>query len=601
MRRLVFLLLAATALGASATTSGRAADSDAATHPFSVDDVYALEQVASANALSPNGDLLATVVKAPVVSAPGRAGLFNNDRAEIWLYDHGGGQRRRLVDAVPGEDHWYPTWSPDGERLAFLATSARTGERPQVRIWDRASGRVQALPEAADINNDVSVQTWPRDLFWLSPDEVVYRALPDGADVIMTRSPRPSMNVARAGFAAAERGDQPSALKFDTRGATHPMLSVREDPLVVCRVSTAQCRVLGAVSSAHQFHTDGHAVLLPSPDRDLVAAFAASDRVAPSMGDRRIRWSANNYRLKVFDRGGEVAAAVTAGIRAVAPGSVRWGRDGHELMFLGAQDPRTGVYQGSQANWRLYSLDPGRGVLRTLDLGPAIPIPVPRAPLNPSIDFPDVGLEVLGPQSALVYAPGDEAAGAAWWVVGPAGQRRLPCAERGARLSADGRALFCPAGSTLTRIEVATGATRVVTTQPGVRLRMAPTYGEDEGGRLGARAVLTAIAPDGATRYRWLDLASGALRDLAVPDRDTLLATYNPGVGAAVFVHEGDDGTRVLLAREATQEPAVAYSANAERLAQVRGGRRIAFDYHLTDGTPMKGWALLPPDYQPGR
>lgn len=46
-----------------------------------------------------------------------------NDDEDIYVMNADGSKRVRLTDDVPGNDHWPPTWSPEGDRIAWGRSS----------------------------------------------------------------------------------------------------------------------------------------------------------------------------------------------------------------------------------------------------------------------------------------------------------------------------------------------------------------------------------------------------------------------------------------------------------------------------------------------
>jgi Tol biopolymer transport system component len=80
--------------------------------------------------LSPDARRVAFETRDP--AAPGGSGL--------WIADVANLAGRRPLPAVDGRVSWAPMWSPDGERLVFLASS----DRPDALYWRRADGTGEA-------------------------------------------------------------------------------------------------------------------------------------------------------------------------------------------------------------------------------------------------------------------------------------------------------------------------------------------------------------------------------------------------------------------------------------------------------------------------
>jgi eukaryotic-like serine/threonine-protein kinase len=85
-------------------------------------------------------------VYAPRVSPDGKRVAFEirdpkgPDGGRLWVADLGNLAARRALPSTGAPLNWAPMWSPDGERLAFLAA----GDRPDAIFWRRADGTGEA-------------------------------------------------------------------------------------------------------------------------------------------------------------------------------------------------------------------------------------------------------------------------------------------------------------------------------------------------------------------------------------------------------------------------------------------------------------------------
>jgi Tol biopolymer transport system component len=86
-----------------------------------------LPGVAYEAAWSPNGKRFAYVTSR-IMSR-----IVGEDNEEIYVMNTDGTERTRLTD-IPGYDHWPPTWSPDGTRIAF--TSDGTEENGEIYVMN---------------------------------------------------------------------------------------------------------------------------------------------------------------------------------------------------------------------------------------------------------------------------------------------------------------------------------------------------------------------------------------------------------------------------------------------------------------------------------
>jgi Tol biopolymer transport system component len=80
------------------------------------------------------------------------------DNQEICVVNSDGAQRRRLTD-IPGHDHWPPTWSPEGTRIAFTSDSTdgygeiyvmNSDGTDLTKLTDHPSGPLGGEPPLAD-------------------------------------------------------------------------------------------------------------------------------------------------------------------------------------------------------------------------------------------------------------------------------------------------------------------------------------------------------------------------------------------------------------------------------------------------------------------
>ena len=122
--------------------------------PMTFDDVMALKTVA-ASTISPDGKFVAYTLS--------YADMKDNERrTEIWMVATEGGKPRRFTN---GKNDNAPTWSPDGQTLAFLSARSAGGTsseppRPQIYLISPFGGEAEKLTDAkAGVNSF----TWSPD------------------------------------------------------------------------------------------------------------------------------------------------------------------------------------------------------------------------------------------------------------------------------------------------------------------------------------------------------------------------------------------------------------------------------------------------------
>ncbi len=108
----------------------------AATHPFSADDMLAMQRVSEAQ-VSPDGTRVAFTLRTTDLAA-------NRGRRDVYLAPLDGGELRRLTSSEA--DDWQPCWGPGGRVLYFLST--RSGA---AQVWRLAldGGEAEQLTRLA--------------------------------------------------------------------------------------------------------------------------------------------------------------------------------------------------------------------------------------------------------------------------------------------------------------------------------------------------------------------------------------------------------------------------------------------------------------------
>ena len=98
---------------------------------LSVGDVLALERLDRVT-VSPDGALVAAVVLRGALPGEtyGRASYeIDPSRGDIWIMDRDTTRRRKITEGrSSAAGSWCATWSPDGQRLAYLSTRAKGSE-----------------------------------------------------------------------------------------------------------------------------------------------------------------------------------------------------------------------------------------------------------------------------------------------------------------------------------------------------------------------------------------------------------------------------------------------------------------------------------------
>lgn len=103
-----------------------------------------------------------------------------------------------------------------------------------------------------------------------------------------------------------------------------------------------------------------------------------------------------------------------------------------------------------------------------------------------------------------------------------------------------------------------------------------------------------------STAWHSLDLRSGELRPLPWPSARGWLAEFAPDHRTAVPVAVDRMGARLWVSKPAFEEHRAVLEAN-EWLCNIAEGEPRRVDYRGLDGQDLKGWLILPVDYEQGR
>nr|WP_294849811.1 S9 family peptidase [uncultured Sphingomonas sp.] len=166
------LRAAVTALAIGTSSIAMAAPQTAPNPRFTGSDLFNLS-IASDTQISPDGRQIAYVRRSNDI-------MTDKARSSIWLVDAATGAQRPLVTG-PG-DHFGPSWSPDGKRLAYASTTEGGAPQLFIRWMDSGqSAKITGLPDS------------PQAIEW-SPDgrRIAYlMTVPDDEAKLGSAPPKP--------------------------------------------------------------------------------------------------------------------------------------------------------------------------------------------------------------------------------------------------------------------------------------------------------------------------------------------------------------------------------------------------------------------------
>lgn len=572
----IFLLAAA--VGVPATAAGL--------RVLGPSDLLRIEELGEV-ALSPDGQYLAYVLKRSKAAAAsgghffGHTRLQGNDRADVWLVAARGGEPRKLTDGESrGCGYWYPTWSPDGRRLAMLST--RDGN-VRVWVWEQATGALRQLEERG-----VDLQFGENPMVWLDAGRLAFPVLP--------------------------AGEHPIYMDLEVRAATRPMdlwprsLRGREAVVSVLRSGVApdfEKRPRGALvvfdfrSGVREVATGlGFRDLVLSHDGRRLAFLKRVGGVVPEP-DKLIQHGRPHlygiYEPWVVSVEDRIDAAVPLPADDVFPGSLRWAPDGGELAMVGRA-------RGDAASPDLLRL------LRCTVVSPAcvaaaegLEALASPAQLAPAV-WSNEGLLILTRERSAAEGGGSRGR-RDWWAVGRDGTPRNLTGSMKAvpgRLVPEpgGNSFLGVAGGRLWRIPVAgTGPENV---ERGLPSQVDSIVWPPAAATTAAREVIVSSGRGDESRLFKLGPGTERAAELTVPAPGAAIAAYSPQAGVAVLTKSDASGTRAWLSRPAFERHAAIVETNTF-LAGITGGSVRRVEYKGLDGNDLAAWVLLPPGYEEGR
>jgi dipeptidyl aminopeptidase/acylaminoacyl peptidase len=135
-------------LGLALLSSITLAQSSSSPRPFTIDDLFGVQEVSDAQ-ISPDGQFVAYTVNTTTLKDDKTA-------TRIWMVPAAGGDPIALT--AEGNSSSHARWSPEGKFIAFL--SERDDEKTQVYLLNRLGGEAQRL---SDTPQDVETFSWSPD------------------------------------------------------------------------------------------------------------------------------------------------------------------------------------------------------------------------------------------------------------------------------------------------------------------------------------------------------------------------------------------------------------------------------------------------------
>ena len=559
----------------------------AAQRPFTVDDLFEIEDIGryygGPYAFSSDGKQLAFTRVRPKKSLANHKWeyLWGNAGGDIWIQPDPASNPINITNgATDGSGWWSPQWSPDGSRLAMLST--RSGNAC-VWVWNAKTRELKQVSQRASSLRDVH----DRPFLWIDNQHLLYPALAPGDQPLGMKIELQTPQIATREWPKAPKGDAPTANVLES-GIPVDLSKRPQDDVLLLDVESGNAKqITHATARSWQL----------SPDHRTIAYTREVSAYTPKPNEPLLLEIGGVSTLALARVDGSNIPLPSGISQDVLVDSVRWSDDGKEVAFLG--------YEGARARApKLYRLDIVTSRVTEVPLKELDAAPIVRE---------STGLEWTHRHELLVYAARVEGstrpsvtARRDWWLINARGEsnnltRKLTAPPK-ELWSQDGRSAFVGIGDNkIWRIDTTTRAVTDLTSPSQLKVRSiawpaATNQGSDEY-RIPDRTyrdIVFSVDVNGSDAFYRLDLASTKLTPLTKPSEKAHVVAYEPVAHSAIFYASDRTGLRIWRDSQRLVETNTFLNGIAE--AEFR-----SIDYTSQNGEKLKGWLMLPPDYQAGK
>lgn len=284
-----------------------------------LDDVLDLEGYDSA-VISPDGRWLVFEKVRPYSQNTDfsfRTYAWGRSGHQLYRYDlDAQGEPSQLKDLDSDAHSYQVGFSPEGIRLAVMQYQMG---RLTLGAYDMDADRHTVFGPTPAFSRDGE-----HNPVWLSDTELVYAALPDGAEPALTSVRAHTARLLQDYWQAAWAGAEPTAREVRTGLAASYRDPNEDGDLVRVDAATGETRVL-----ARGLYAD----LRVSPDGTQLAALSVMDSAPLDAGDLALEFR-RTYRLSVFDLNTDLQTALAPDLE-FSPYTITWAPDGRRLAAFG--------------------------------------------------------------------------------------------------------------------------------------------------------------------------------------------------------------------------------------------------------------------------
>jgi dipeptidyl aminopeptidase/acylaminoacyl peptidase len=571
-----------------------------AKRPFGVEDTFQLEGLGNLYggpyAFSADGRQLAmTRLRSSRLQSNFKwQWLWGNARADVWVQLDPSGTLTNITNgALDGSGWWAPAWSPDGKLLAMLSTR---GGNVRIWVWNPKDNSLKPLSsrgvELAD--------PYARPLAWIDSRHLIFNALPPGdKPKAMTAETRTQASASQQ-WVKEQEGKTPTASVLES-GVPVDISSRPQTELTLVDVSNQDAKTIargvGRTWSISPPTADGRVgrniaftrlttVYLPQADQPIALDFSGKSAIALSTTD------------------GASIPLATSGNEDVLEDSVRWSSDGRRVAYLSFE-------QGRARPPVLRVLDAATGVATLLSLNGIDPTPPNHG--SPGIEWTGSGAVIVQAVKIDQAARPNANSRRDWWLTS---ESKAPKAITAVfkqppdilLTAADRHSFVALADNDLWRIDPITG--RVARIAPALKGPVQSivwparphAYGPRDEPMRGA-AYSEIIVAVGGGEYKapiLVRLVDGALTPIDMPDSRAEIVDYTPQTRSLILRAADQTGLEMWRGKVGARNVSLLFQAN-QFLSNIESASFKSISYKSLTGADLKGWLMLPPDYQPNR
>lgn len=515
--------------------------------------------------------------------------LCQGCNSDVWLQEAAGKKPVNITQGLANGSGWfYPRWSPDGNRLALLSTR---GGNVMLWVWEKEGNQLRRLTnQAVDFN-----LFYDAGFVWVDATHLLCAVRPEGELAKVLISHMHSAQIAMKEWPKTSAGKEATASVLNSGAPTDRSDQPQGRLLLIDAVSGESRVIVEGDTRDWQL----------SPNGQALAYTRLASAPAPVVADK-LHWDGGKFALEVVDLAGRKLVARQETSSDVLTDSVRWSPGGIELAYI--------AYNGSRtAPPELYRLTLGQASQEHANT--AVASRRVRVDLD-GLDASSGRLLWTAADDLIVQAKpsidgkkAPESARADWWLIARDGTSRnltetMPSSPKTLMPLPGQQAFAGIVDGEVWRIALDNNTPRNLTEGlvPRVVKRAWPwgteAFNDMKPGRLYSTIVVSTQIGQRPLDYHVLDLESAEIKPLAKPAEEVRLGAYSPE-GEAIFYSSNRNGSFVWRTPPGGH-PKLLFSANTF-LRKIAEGEFRPIEYTSLNGEKLKGWIVLPVDYEEGK